>query len=156
VIDELALFSLATAEFASRLRLVGADDWDRATPSNGWDVRALVNHVVDANRRHRMLLHGASAAAATATRTVDHLGADPKGCFATTAAELASSSPLIHRPRRDRNGHDRHDSDAYPIGFFIRSRPAAFAYVAVYGFVFTFQSDTLVVGGSAGRNRRSC
>jgi uncharacterized protein (TIGR03086 family) len=76
-------------------------------------VRALVNHVVGANRRHRMLLHGACAPAAAATRTVDHLGADPIGVFAATAAELAAAfaeqgalNRTVHHPNGDRTGAD--------------------------------------------------
>ena len=35
-----------------------------------------MNHVVGANRRYTMLLHGATADAVDATRAADHLGAD--------------------------------------------------------------------------------
>jgi hypothetical protein len=32
MIDQVALLSLATAEFADRLRLVSTDDWDGISP----------------------------------------------------------------------------------------------------------------------------
>ena len=70
---------------------MSAEDWDEPAPCDGWDVSALVNHVVGANRRHRMLLHGACTPAAAPTRIVDHLGADPIGVFAARAAELAAA-----------------------------------------------------------------
>jgi uncharacterized protein (TIGR03086 family) len=44
--------------------------------------------VVGANRRYTMLLDGATAAEVDATRTADHLGADPVASFVTTAAAL--------------------------------------------------------------------
>jgi uncharacterized protein (TIGR03086 family) len=110
---EFALLAAANAEFAERLRLVTADDWERPTPCAGWDVRALVNHVVGANRRHTMLLHGASAEAADATRSVDHLGSDPIGAFISTSAELAAAfseegalTRTVHHPAGDRSGAD--------------------------------------------------
>ena len=49
-----------------------------------WDVQALVNHVVGANRRYTMLLHGATADEVDATRMEDHLGDDPASSFAAT------------------------------------------------------------------------
>ena len=72
--------------FAERLALVGPDDWGRPTPCTEWDVRALVDHVVGANVRYRLLLGGATLEEVEATRSVDHLGADPLAAFETTAA----------------------------------------------------------------------
>ena len=63
----------------------------RSTPCTEWDVRALVNHVVGANRRYTMLLHGATTDEVEATRAVDHLGGDPVASFAATEAELKAA-----------------------------------------------------------------
>jgi uncharacterized protein (TIGR03086 family) len=79
---------VANDEFERRLRLVDAGAWTRATPCTDWDVRALVNHVVGGNRRHRMLLRGASAAAIAPTRTQDQLGDEAVAAFVTTARDL--------------------------------------------------------------------
>jgi hypothetical protein len=39
----------------------------------------------------------------------------------------------------------------FPIGFFIRNRPAAFVtYIAVHGFVFTFQTLNLILEWAGG------
>jgi len=53
-------------------------------------VGALVNHVVGANVRYRLLLEGAAAEQVEATRTVDHLGEDPVASFVTTADVLTA------------------------------------------------------------------
>jgi uncharacterized protein (TIGR03086 family) len=85
------LLSRADDGFARRLALVRPGQWAAPTPCTEWDVRALVNHVVGANRRYTMLLHGATTDEAEATRAVDHLGDDPVASFAATAAELKAA-----------------------------------------------------------------
>src|SRR2546430_12410533 len=88
VTESWSLFELlvvANSEFARRLRLVGPDDWRRPTPCSEWDVRALVNHVIGANVRYQLLLHGATTEQVEATRTVDHLGDDALASFVATA-----------------------------------------------------------------------
>ena len=87
----LDLLSRADDGFAQRLALVRPDQWAAQTPCTEWDVRALVNHVVGANRRYTMLLHGATTDEVEATRAVDHLGADPVASFAATEAELTAA-----------------------------------------------------------------
>lgn len=109
--DAFEALSSANAEFERRLRLVGPADWTRPTPCDAWDVRALVNHVVGANRRYTMLLHGASAVEVDATRSTDHLGDDAVASFRATAAELTDAfgrpgvlTRTAHHPSGDRTG----------------------------------------------------
>jgi uncharacterized protein (TIGR03086 family) len=87
----LDLLSRAHDGFAQRLALVRPGQWAAPTPCTEWDVRALVNHVVGANRRYTMLLHGATTDEVEATRAADHLSGDPVTSFAATAAELTAA-----------------------------------------------------------------
>src|SRR3954454_15233393 len=109
----LELLVVANDEFARRLRLVGPDDWRVPTPCSEWDVHALVNHVVGGCVRHRMLLHGAQPHEVEATRTVDHLGADPVAAFVAAAdvvvgcfQEDGALERIVHHPAGDRTGRE--------------------------------------------------
>ncbi len=84
----LDLLTRANDGFIQRLALVRPHQWPAPTPCSAWDVRALVNHVVGANRRYTMLLHAATADDVDATRAADHLGQDPVASFIATAGEL--------------------------------------------------------------------
>lgn len=111
--DQLALTLLTRASdgFTERLGLVRPHHWAAPTPCAAWDVQALVNHVVGANRRYTMLLHGATADEVDATRTADHLSDDPVSSFVTTAAELEAAirepgamARTAHHPAGERTG----------------------------------------------------
>jgi len=102
---------VAHDEFARRLRLVGRDDWQRPTPCSEWDVRALVNHVVGADVRYRMLLRGAPTDQVEATRGADSLGNDAVAAFVTAAdavaacfAEEGAPDRVVHHVTGDRTG----------------------------------------------------
>ena len=111
--DPLELLVVANDEFARRLRLVGPDDWPRPTPCSEWDVRALVNHVVGANVRYQLLLHGAPTEQVEATRTVDHLGDDALASFVARADSVVACfhedgalERVAHHAAGDRTGGD--------------------------------------------------
>jgi uncharacterized protein (TIGR03086 family) len=88
--DTLALLDIAVEEFARRLRLIRPDDWRRPTPCAEWDVRALVDHVVGANVRYQLLLHGAPTDQVEATRSVDHLGDDALAAYVASADRMVA------------------------------------------------------------------
>jgi uncharacterized protein (TIGR03086 family) len=109
--DPLELLVVANDEFARRLQLVEPGDWRRPTPCFEWDVRALVNHVVGANVRYQLLLHGAPTEQVEATRTVDHLGDDALASFIATAdgvvacfREVGALEGVAHHATGDRTG----------------------------------------------------
>src|SRR5205807_8661902 len=69
------------------------DRWHAATPGQGWDTQALLNHLVSGN-----LWAAALAAAATIENIGDRLdgdvlGADPAGSYALSAK--AASAALL-------------------------------------------------------------
>jgi uncharacterized protein (TIGR03086 family) len=111
--DPLELLGVANDEFGQRVRLVGPADWRRPTPCSEWDVRALVDHVVGANVRYELLLHGAPTEQVEATRAVDHLGDDALAAFVGTADgvvacfhEAGALDRVVHHVTGDRTGRE--------------------------------------------------
>jgi uncharacterized protein (TIGR03086 family) len=111
--DPVDLLVLANDEFARRLRLVGAADWRRPTPCSEWDVRALVNHVVGANVRYQLLLHGAPTERVEATRGADHLGDNALTSFVGSADAVVACfhedgalDRIAHHGTGDRTGRE--------------------------------------------------
>jgi uncharacterized protein (TIGR03086 family) len=90
-VDAFDVLDIATAGFASTLRLVEPTHFGLPTPNPGWTVRDLLNHVVGGNRRYVVLLTGAPTEQVEALRDLDHLTADPYGDFVTTAAAVSAA-----------------------------------------------------------------
>ena len=70
------LYRRASAEFTARVHRVG-DRWTAPTPCAGWDVRALVRHIVEEERWAPPLLDGATIEEVGDRFAGDLLGADP-------------------------------------------------------------------------------
>jgi uncharacterized protein (TIGR03086 family) len=87
--DVTTLHARTVEEFVSRVRAVGATDWDRPTPCSDWTVRELVNHVVGEDRWTVPLLAGRTIAEVGDAYDGDLLGADPLG-----AAEVAGDAAV--------------------------------------------------------------
>ena len=81
-VDVVALHGRAVDTMRRVIDRVRPDQLGAATPCSEWDVRALLNHVVGGNRMAVALLAGE----APPDRNADHLGDDPQGAFAETAA----------------------------------------------------------------------
>jgi uncharacterized protein (TIGR03086 family) len=70
---------------------IPADRWHTATPCEGWDVHALLNHVVSGNLWAAELAAGATIESVGDRLDGDVLGADPAGSYATSAKAAAAA-----------------------------------------------------------------
>jgi len=88
---EVQRFVAASDGFTRRLRSVAGGQWAAQTPCADWDVRALVNHVAQANLNYVRLLAGATAAEFLHWRDADALGDDPMGAFGASVRDCADA-----------------------------------------------------------------
>jgi uncharacterized protein (TIGR03086 family) len=85
--DIPAMFGRAVAEFDARVRQIGDDQWQAATPDEGWCVRDLVNHLVNENLWAPPLLAGSTIAEVGDRFDGDVLGPDPEAAWTAAATD---------------------------------------------------------------------
>ncbi len=86
--DMIDLLDRCDAGFASRVAQVRPDQWDAATPCEGWTCRDLVGHVIGGNRMTVAAFSGAPRAdAMPAGRDTEGLD-DPRPTYEQTAAAV--------------------------------------------------------------------
>jgi uncharacterized protein (TIGR03086 family) len=98
-LDVPELYRRASAGFAARVHGI-AGRWDAPTPCAGWDVRALVHHVVEEERWAPLLLAGRTIEQVGDQLAGDLLGTDPASAFDTAAAAAEAAvaeSAAMHR-----------------------------------------------------------
>jgi uncharacterized protein (TIGR03086 family) len=89
--------------FGSRLEGVGSDQWDDPTPCTEWNVRALVEHVIDTQLRVVSIVTGSTPSASepvadfaarwsAATELVTASLADPERASATVGGSFGEQS----------------------------------------------------------------
>jgi uncharacterized protein (TIGR03086 family) len=100
--DLVALFARSVEHFGARLPLI-RDQWPDPTPDAGWDVRALVNHVLNEDLWAPPLLHGMTIAEVGDRFDGDQLGDDPQAAWAEAAA--ASVAAVSEPGALDRTVH---------------------------------------------------
>lgn len=88
--DPIQLLNAAVADAAPNYTAVTADDLDRPTPCDGWDLRALLNHVLS-----RVALSTTAAQLGETTDfaaiEVDYVGTDPAAAFTRMTGELLAA-----------------------------------------------------------------
>ncbi|GAA4593961.1 TIGR03086 family metal-binding protein [Planotetraspora phitsanulokensis] len=85
MIDIRDAYRRALDGFGNRLQLVRDEQWELSTPCVDWDVRALVNHMVNENLWAPDLLAGRTIAEVSDTYERDVLGDDAIKAFEVSA-----------------------------------------------------------------------
>jgi len=97
---DVALIKLALDGFGNRLEVVAATQWTAQTPCADWDVRTLVNHVVNELLWVPPLLDGKTIAEVGDQFDGDVLGSDPRAAWAKAAAEALAAASQPGAPDR--------------------------------------------------------
>lgn len=97
------LFADAVACFGERVGQVADDQWTLPTPDDGWDVRTLVNHLVNEDLWALPLLDGRTIAEVGDGLDGDLLGADP--CAAWDEASVAAIVAVAQKGVLERTVH---------------------------------------------------
>jgi len=112
VMDIREIYARCSAGFAERVHAVG-DRWSDPTPLPGWDVRALVNHLVNEQRWAPELFGGATVDEIGARFDGDLLGDDPVATFDEAAGVALAAvqadgavEGTVHLSFGDRPGHE--------------------------------------------------
>jgi len=84
------LYRRAVDAFAGRVRLIGGR-WSAPTPCAGWDVRALVHHIVEEDLWTPPLFAGRTVQEVGGGIAGDPLGADPVAAYAAAARDASAA-----------------------------------------------------------------
>ncbi|MDQ4149535.1 MAG: TIGR03086 family metal-binding protein [Actinomycetota bacterium] len=85
------LHRLASDGVTARVMAIREDQWELPTPNPGWDVRYLVNHLVEGSVWVAPLLEGETIEEIGDRFEGDLLGDDPKGAWRRAAAEATAA-----------------------------------------------------------------
>jgi uncharacterized protein (TIGR03086 family) len=93
------LFDGAAEQLVARVAAVPAGSWDAPTPCSDWDVRALLQHVVNELRWIPPLLDGATVAEVGDRFDGDLLGDHPAGATTDAAREAIAAAGVVDPER---------------------------------------------------------
>lgn len=85
-------FAQSVRDFGQKVESVADVQWTNETPCSDWDVRALVNHLVNEALWVRPLLDGMTIAEVGGRFDGDLLGDDPKAAFIRAAADATGAA----------------------------------------------------------------
>lgn len=107
------LYRRSVASWTDRVLSIGPEQWARATPCTGWDVRALVNHVVVEDLWTEPLMRGASIEEVGDRLDGDLLGPNPREAALGAAeravhavAEALPTQGIVHLSYGDEHMHE--------------------------------------------------
>lgn len=89
--NPVELHRRAVAEFDTRVLSIADDAWHRPTPCADWDVRELVNHLVNENKWTAPLIGGRTVEEVGDAFDGDLLGEEPKSVWTDSANEARSA-----------------------------------------------------------------
>ena len=90
--DIPALFRRAVDQFGGFVDSIGDEQWSSSTPCTDWDVRALVNHLVNENLWVPPLLEGKTIEEVGDRFDGDVLGEDPKQSWKQAAEDAIDAA----------------------------------------------------------------
>ena len=85
VVDQL---QQATDGAATMIAALRPDELARPTPNDGWDVRAMLNHMIYVNKNFAFTVSGEGS---RPTPDADHVGGDPASSYRATAASALAA-----------------------------------------------------------------
>lgn len=106
------LYRRSISRFADRVDAIDDSQWGGPTPDTEWDVRALVNHVLNEQRWAPHLMAGATIEEVGDRYDGDLLGDDPRGRFragveeAVAAFAAADLDAVVHLSFGDLPGRE--------------------------------------------------
>lgn len=109
--DSIAFMKLTSAHFGRYVTLIKQDQWTDPTPCPGWDVQALVLHMIDGDNMATALLSGASAEVAMEELGASTIDDNVVAQFETAAINMrrafevsGAMERMVHYPGGDMPG----------------------------------------------------